>query len=345
MGPRAVLLVEGGIGHQSARVTVVTARLLHAVGSHVEVLTWNPSSLAGASRSVTGVLRVRDAAAARAAIAASSSSLILPTSDAAAVGIGAPAAAVVDKRRMQELAGERDVPTPDTAFFGSPGELRDAAGSLPYPVVVKPVVGKPVAFARSAEDLAPFLARVRPDVAIAVQPRLTGAVRSVAGVVRAGRLLAVVHQVAVRAWPSAAGTTTAAETTGPVEALEGRTAALAQGFDGIVHAQFLDGLLLDLNLRPYGSMALAAAAGVNLPALCLDGGSAPGAPLRARPGVRYRWIEGDLRLAASRIRRAPARAATIARDHRPRAGTAHGDASSIRDPGPALARLTRRSTP
>jgi predicted ATP-grasp superfamily ATP-dependent carboligase len=55
--------------------------------------------------------------------------------------------------------------------------------------------------------------------------------------------------------------------------------------------------LIDLNGRFYGSLALAVAAGVNLPALwaALATGRAVGRGFEARPGVRYQWLEGDLR--------------------------------------------------
>ena len=335
------MLVEGGIGHQSARVTVATARLLHAAGVRVEVLSWNPLSLAGSTRAVSRLVRVPDAETAAETFAdVSRDRLVLPTSDAAALGLSLPGSGLVDKRALYAHAGERGVPVPATDVYPDVESLRDAAGSLAYPVILKPSIGKPVIRARSAADVERFLLRVQPSTAILVQAVLHGRVHAVAGVARSGALLGVVHQVTIRGWPSASGTTTAAVTTSPDLALEALTAALVSDHDGIFHAQFLDGKVLDLNLRPYGSIALAAAAGANLPALCaaLDAHGAD-EPIRARPGVRYRWIEADLRLAVARIRRSPGRTLSIAWEHRPRSGTAHGDASTVRDLGPAFGRL------
>ena len=85
----------------------------------------------------------------------------------------------------------------------------------------------------------------------------------------------MVHQETIRAWPRSVGTTTAAVTTEPEAELETHAEAIvAAGYEGIFHAQFMDGRLLDLNLRPYGTIGLAAAAGLNLPALAADDGDA-----------------------------------------------------------------------
>jgi predicted ATP-grasp superfamily ATP-dependent carboligase len=75
------------------------------------------------------------------------------------------------------------------------------------------------------------------------------------------------------------------------------------GWWGLVEAQFLvdrggSPYLLDLNARIYGSMALACAAGSNLPAAwgAVALGEIPDLALADRP-TRYQWLEGDLRRA------------------------------------------------
>lgn len=75
---------------------------------------------------------------------------------------------------------------------------------------------------------------------------------------------------------------------------------------GLAELQFVvsaDGVphLIDFNGRFYGSMALTNAAGVDLPSAWLA--AALGEPVlvgRARPGIRYQWLEGDLRRAWAR---------------------------------------------
>jgi hypothetical protein len=77
------------------------------------------------------------------------------------------------------------------------------------------------------------------------------------------------------------------------------------GWFGLAELQFLAPVdspprVIDLNGRFYGSLALAVAAGANLPhtwAALATGRDAR--PVRARAGVRYQWLHGDLRLAAA----------------------------------------------
>jgi predicted ATP-grasp superfamily ATP-dependent carboligase len=76
------------------------------------------------------------------------------------------------------------------------------------------------------------------------------------------------------------------------------------GWFGLSQLQFIvpaEGppVLLDFNGRFYGSLALALAAGVNLPDTWarLATGRTPREGGDARPGIRYQWLEGDLRAA------------------------------------------------
>jgi predicted ATP-grasp superfamily ATP-dependent carboligase len=92
---------------------------------------------------------------------------------------------------------------------------------------------------------------------------------------------------------------------------------------------------IDFNPRPYGSMALAASAGADLAAVWCDWllGRAP-APVRARPGLSYRWEEAEvLNLGAALRRRRFADAARILQP--PRTTYAF---FRLGDPGPLLAR-------
>jgi predicted ATP-grasp superfamily ATP-dependent carboligase len=119
-----------------------------------------------------------------------------------------------------------------------------------------------------------------------------------------GRTVARAQQVAERLWPPEAGISARAHTVPVDPALAARIDGLMAelGWSGLAQLQFLltpegESSLIDLNPRFYGSLALAVAAGVNLPALwarLATGGTVPYG-LEARPGVRYHWLEGDLR--------------------------------------------------
>jgi len=132
----------------------------------------------------------------------------------------------------------------------------------------------------------------------------------------------------------------------------GRAAALlaALGWFGLAELQFVvpaDGIprLIDLNGRFYGSLALAVAAGANLPATwaALATGRANGPveavePVTAVAGVRYCWWEGDLRRALRERR------GGMARDL---AGTLYAGVGAVHsitrlgDPVPALTQARR----
>lgn len=122
-----------------------------------------------------------------------------------------------------------------------------------------------------------------------------------------GRAIAYVQQQADRIWPSQGGPTAAGKTVPVDPGLAAGADRLldALGWCGLAQLQYLltdCGVphLIDLNGRLYGSLQLAIAAGVNLPTLWADlgtGRALSSAPVTARPGVTYRWWEGDLRSA------------------------------------------------
>ncbi|MET8993263.1 ATP-grasp domain-containing protein [Nonomuraea wenchangensis] len=159
-----------------------------------------------------------------------------------------------------------------------------------------------------------------------------------------GRVVCDCMQVASRIWPPGAGASCRAETVRVDPAISDRAARLlvALGWFGLAQLQFVvpeDGRprLIDLNGRFYGSMALATAAGANLPAAWAAlavGHDVP--PTRARPGVRYQWLEGDLRRAA--VERRGGLLLDLAGTLRFAAGAVHSTLS-LRDPVPALARI------
>ena len=295
-----VLVTDGANGQ--ARSTLATVRALAVAGYRPAVTVSGRYSIAGASRFCRRRVRVPPAnetgfaGAVRDEITARAYVAVLPASDAAIVALDAPGRQFVDKGSLGELARKAGVPTPRSQSFGSREELLDAASDLEYPAVVKSIYSfrTPAFRVERPEDLT--AARIA-EGPLLVQPYLPGCLRAVAGVVWDGQLVAAIHQRYHRTWPPDCGTASAAETVVPDRELEERLLALLAGYEGIFQAQLAGDLLLDVNPRVYGSLPLAVAAGANLPAVwcgLLRGQLASGV-IRARPGVFYRWIEGDLR--------------------------------------------------
>jgi hypothetical protein len=95
--------------------------------------------------------------------------------------------------------------------------------------------------------------------------------------------------------------------------------------------------MIDFNPRLYGSLALAARAGVPLPAIWFDWLlRGEGAAIRAPAGFHYRWEDAEMRHVLRALRRRQFRAA--ASIVRPRRRTAH---AFFRwdDPAPLVARV------
>jgi hypothetical protein len=265
---------------------------------------------------------------------------VLPASDVALVALRAPGAELVDKAILGHRAAEAGIATLPGQVFASVSELRDAADELAYPIVVKAVLksGQGDFQARRLDSAQAVRALDAPGT-LYVQPHVADQLRAVCGVVWKGRFLALSHQRYVRLWPRQAGVGSAAVTVAPDETLEGPLARLLADHDGVFQAQFLGKYLLDINPRVFGSMPLSVAAGANLPAIACDAGRGIERPLlRTRPGVRYRWIEGDTKGIVQAVRHKEMPLGAAVREMLPHRGTAHS-LESLTDPGPALVRL------
>lgn len=156
-----------------------------------------------------------------------------------------------------------------------------------------------------------------------------------------GTRLAQAQQVATALYPPGAGVSSRAVT----EEVDVQIAAFAEkllddvGAWGVVQMQFIRDdagtpHLIDVNPRFYGSMALAIAAGVDLPLLLANvAGEERPHTSPARVGVRYQWLEGDLRRAVAEGK------GGIVRDLANTVRYARGAVHSIwskEDPAPAL---------
>ena len=339
-----VLVTDGGSGQ--GRSAVAAIRALGAAGYRPIVTTTGRHSLAAASRCCAGSVltppvttpgypdAVREAAA-RACVLT-----VLAASDAALVALDAPVGHLVDKAALTERAAAAGIMTPTTFELDDGDGLRAALerGNLSLPVVVKPVISsQPARLAASADEATVLVSQ---PGRFLVQSFSEGDIWSVSGVVAAGRVLAAVQQRYLRIWPVSCGTASAAVTVPVDEERLDALRCLLDGYEGVFQAQFAGEALIDVNPRVYGSLPLAVAAGVNLPAIWCAWleGRHPAVPLRGRPGRRYRWLEGDIRHVTSGLRtgRLNVRGAVAALG--PHIGTAHS-VEALSDPGPLIARL------
>ena len=210
-----------------------------------------------------------------------------------------------DKKRLAELANEAGLAVPATVTSGYASDL--PLRHVDYPCVVKPIrSGSALSTTRvvhSAGDLERVLEPLPPTEPLLVQERYAGSLMAVALVIDAsGHLLARFQQESHGVWPPEAGVSSTAVSVAPDERLIGRAAEVLRvaGYSGLAQLQFIRGergpLLIDVNPRFYGSLPLALASGVNLPAIW-HGSVAFGERSRVgdyRVGVTYRWLRADV---------------------------------------------------
>jgi predicted ATP-grasp superfamily ATP-dependent carboligase len=257
----------------------------------------------------------------------------------------------LDKHLQLEEAARHGLDAPASRIAATPSELTTCAEQVGYPLMLKPARSVHVGSAwrqqqsvivRSPADLAAASANLAPPYTL--QRFHEGSpVIEVGGVIDGGELLASAVARYARTWPWAAGSASASITIEPPHGLVERSRGLlrAIGWRGIFDLEFVelpDGshATIDLNPRVYGSMALTIAAGANLPAIwvsTLQGNRPP--PVVARPGVRYRWEEGEVRAVLRAALRG--RIGELLGVVRPRRHTVWALARPT-DPGPLLAR-------
>ncbi len=295
--------------------------------------------------------------------------LLMPGSDAsllnvsrgrarleAHVRIGLPSAENVwrtlDKVELTEVASRCGLAAPPTVVCHGTGEALAAAGELGYPVVLKPlrsVIENGPVRRRSGSELAATPAELSAIVdgfggEVLVQRRAVGPLVSFGGVFAGGRLLGEAVSRYGRTWRPGAGNACSSVTIDGSAELRSRVCGLLAdlGWEGLFELELIecdDGgwHAIDMNPRPYGSMALAIGAGCNLPAIwCAHVLGRPVEPARATAGVRYRWTDADLRHGLWQLRQGHAAAA--ARVLSPHRHVVHAFTRRS-DPGPGAARV------
>jgi predicted ATP-grasp superfamily ATP-dependent carboligase len=180
-----------------------------------------------------------------------------------------------------------------------------------------------------------------------VQPYISGPNVSVSGVSWEGEIRCAVHHVSERIWPVSSGVTAYAKTIPPNRELEEGVGRLLQavGWSGLFEAEFKRSLhgehyLIDFNPRIYGSLALAVAAGLNLPAIWVDLllGQRASVDSGYRVGTRFRQEEKDARALAWMLLHGELRCTL--QGLVPRRDTTHA-VFSLRDPAPLLTSVSK----
>jgi predicted ATP-grasp superfamily ATP-dependent carboligase len=250
-----------------------------------------------------------------------------------------------DKALLAELAAEAGVAAPATLDPARPT----------FPAVVKPATtavckGGTTSIAKEAHVVhtpEQLRAAMQGGDNWLVQPYIDGGLIAVSGVAWRGEVVCTSHQAARRIFPRPLGVSAYAETVARDPELDSALASIIRrlGWSGIFEFQLIRSTdaahVIDLNPRPYGSLALAIGAGLNLPSIWADLllGREPRVG-RYRAGVRYRAEVRELRALVAALTRGGLREAlAIAR---PRARTVHS-IFSVRDPAPMLA-LVERAT-
>ncbi len=235
------------------------------------------------------------------------------------------------------------------------GQALDAARKLGFPVVLKSpegagtsdngVLNAPKGRAVATEaNLVEAASEFHGEHL--VQRWVEGDIISFGGVIADGRLLGAAVSRYWRMWPTRSGSVTFSETVPVSPKLEDmvRRLLVAIDWEGIFEVELIQSgpeefVPIDLNPRPYGSMALAVAAGAPLAAIWCDWllGRDP-RPVQALAGYRYRWEDGDLRHLLWQLRHGNYRAS--AATTLPRRHVTHAHAQ-LADPLPLLARGLR----
>jgi predicted ATP-grasp superfamily ATP-dependent carboligase len=365
------LIVEDGY----QRGALAACRALGRTGWKVGIASPEPGGFGASSRWAEGWHRVPSPEAGRdpflealqAAIAEGGYDLVFPAGDGELLAISegrerlgaiVPYAAhddlvrALDKLQLAEAARSAGLAVPEIV------PAAEAGASFNGAVVVKPRLTTAAGEEGGALRLRAVLARTaeaaqeRVDFlrSVGAEPLLQRFVPGVLSALivvtdREGRIVVSVQQQAEMIWPREAGGSVRARVVPVDEGLEKQVGALLAELRwfGLAQVQFQPGesgepLLIDLNARFYGSMALALASGPNLPSIwaALAIGERPPVVRLPSTGARYHWLEADLRRAL--VERHGGLLRDVAGSLRYARRSTHG-LWDRRDPGPALRHL------
>lgn len=272
--------------------------------------------------------------------------------------------AAQDKRHMALEAQKLGIGVPPTFMIEESDDIRDVARRIRYPVVIKPRFSRffrdghwisgGVEYARNSEEL---LAKYTAAHALIpfplVQEKIAGEGRGVFLLVWNGKLMSAFCHRRLREKPPWGGVSVLRESLPLDEPLVEKSFALlrAIGWQGVAMVEFKhdnsDGRdkLMEVNGRFWGSLQLAIDAGLDFPVLLyrVAMGESIAPQFDYRPGVKTRWLLGDLDHLLIRLTHPAARNGSSG-PSRPRAfldflkfyqKDMHYEIESLDDPGPA----------
>jgi predicted ATP-grasp superfamily ATP-dependent carboligase len=341
-----ILVTDG-----ETRAALAAVRALGRAGHEVHVAAPEARSLAGASRFSSSEHAIGDPAsdpqrwceALERVASQLGANLLFPVSE---VGLGTlyayqvdsrwpvvcPAReayqAATDKHLLLERAASLGIAVPRTLLFEDPGALLRLPDPFRYPVVLKArrsrflLEGRwhtgGVEIVRSADQLA--AARAAPGLrgGLLLQEFVAGHGEGVFLLASQGRTLVRFAHRRLREKPPTGGVSVLSESIEPEPELLRQSERLLAGLNwtGVAMVEFRrapDGrpVLMEINPRLWGSLQLAAHAGVDFPSLmvALFRGEAIPA-VEPRVGVRMRWLLGDVDHLYISLRRAEVRRIT-----------------------------------
>lgn len=226
--------------------------------------------------------------------------------------------AASDKRELMTTAARLSIPVPSQIVLSSP-RLRApdsrSLSALGFPLVLKPAVSVTPAGERLVQHSVRHVAdrtelerelRALPATAfpLLVQERIVGPGIGIFLLRWEGRIIARFAHRRLREKPPSGGVSVYRESIlPPADALEHAEALLEElDWRGVAMVEFKRDkkstrpYLMEINGRFWGSLQLAIDAGVDFPRLLVEAalGYVPDDPVEGRPGVRLRWLLGDL---------------------------------------------------
>jgi predicted ATP-grasp superfamily ATP-dependent carboligase len=214
-----------------------------------------------------------------------------------------------EKSRTLAVAEQLGIEVPRTFLPADRTELREVAARVPYPCVIKLRRGAGAKGLRYADDAEELLDRYRDEPARSdvvfdyalplVQEYVPGEVHDVCVLFDRGEPVAALTQRRIKTWPVAAGRGILDETTDEPELKEKAFRLLRRiGWHGPAQVEFKRDartgryLLMEVNGRFWGALALSVRAGVDFPYLaCRMARGKPVEGVAEYPvGLRYVWV-------------------------------------------------------
>jgi len=235
--------------------------------------------------------------------------------------------AVSDKENVLRVAQGLGIPVPRQRVWSSPAQAQgDRVSMTEFPLAIKPTISVPpprpgrasfrgVEYIMDARGLERWIANSDPEgYPVLVQERVVGHGIGVFLLIWDGSLRAVVGHRRIREKPPSGGVSVVRESTVPDGKLLEYSLDLLRTLGwthGVAMVEFKrdarSGIpyLMEVNGRFWGSLQLAVDAGVDFPTLLLRcaSGEPPRDVVRGTPGIRTRWLLGDVDQLATRLLR------------------------------------------